>query len=91
LTQPKKVVAGSLVPLGTARLKTILEALGVARSNIAAQTGPEPTRQWRARRPQPEAELVAEIKAPIAVSRPTATGASIGCSGVSVANKAARQ
>jgi hypothetical protein len=38
-----------------------------------------------------EAELVAEIKAPIAVSRPTATGASIGRSGVSVANKAARQ
>jgi hypothetical protein len=72
-------------------VKTISEAFGVARSNIVARTGPGPIRQRRGRRPECEAELVAQIKALIVVSRPTATGAFIRCSGVSIANKVARQ
>jgi putative transposase len=47
-------------------VKTIADTLGVARSNLALQAAPERTRQRRGRRPQPEAELVAEIKALIA-------------------------
>ena len=47
-------------------MKAIADALGVARSNLVAQTVAQPTRQRRGRRPQPEAELVAEIKALIA-------------------------
>jgi putative transposase len=51
-------------------MKAIADALGVARSNLAAQTAAQRTRQRRGRPPQPEAELVAEIKALIA-SQPT--------------------
>jgi putative transposase len=51
-------------------VKTIADALGVARSNLAVQVVPERTRQRRGRPPQPEAALVAEIKALIA-SQPT--------------------
>ena len=47
-------------------MKTIADTLGVARSNLAAQVRCEQNRQPRGRRPQPEAELVAEIKALIA-------------------------
>lgn len=47
-------------------MKTIADTLGVARSNLAVQAAPERTRQRRGRRPQPEAELVAEIKVLIA-------------------------
>lgn len=47
-------------------MKTIADTLGVARSNLAVQAAPERTHQRRGRRPQPEAELVAEIKALIA-------------------------
>jgi putative transposase len=47
-------------------VKTIADTLGVARSNLAVQAAPERTHQRRGRRPQPEAELVAEIKALIA-------------------------
>ena len=47
-------------------MKAIADALGVARSNLAVQTVAQPTRQRRGRRPQPEAEIVAEIKALIA-------------------------
>jgi putative transposase len=47
-------------------VKTIADTLGVARSNLAVQAASERTRQRRGRRPQPEAELVAEIKALIA-------------------------
>ena len=47
-------------------MKTIADSLGVARSNLTVQAAPERTRQRRGRRPQPEAELVVEIKALIA-------------------------
>jgi putative transposase len=47
-------------------VKTIADTLGVARSNLAVQATPERTRQRRGRRPRPEVELVAEIKALIA-------------------------
>jgi len=47
-------------------MKTIADTLGVARSNLAMQVAPERTRQRRGRPPQPEAELVVEIKALIA-------------------------
>ncbi len=47
-------------------MKAIADTLGVARSNLALQAAPERTRQRRGRRPQPDAELVAEIKALIA-------------------------
>jgi putative transposase len=46
-------------------MKTIADALGVARSNLAVQAIAAP-RQRRGRRPQPDAELLAEIKATIA-------------------------
>jgi putative transposase len=46
-------------------VKTIADALGVARSNLAAKTSVAPRR--RGRRPQPEAELLAEIRRVIAV------------------------
>jgi putative transposase len=46
-------------------VKTIAEALGVARSNLAAKTSVAPRR--RGRLPQPEAELLAEIRQVIAV------------------------
>ena len=47
-------------------MKAISDALGVARSNLAAQTAARRTGQCRGRRPQPDAELVAEIKTLIA-------------------------
>ena len=47
-------------------MKTISDTLGVARSNLAEQAAPQRTQQPRGRRPQPEAELVAEIKLLIA-------------------------
>jgi putative transposase len=46
-------------------VKTIADALGVARSNLGAQAIAAP-RQRRGRRPQPDAELLAEIKEIIA-------------------------
>jgi putative transposase len=47
-------------------VKAISDTLGVARSNLAEQAAPQRTQQPRGRRPQPEAELVAEIKLLIA-------------------------
>jgi putative transposase len=47
-------------------VKAISDILGVARSNLAEQAAPQRTLQRRGRRPQPEAELVAEIKVLIA-------------------------
>lgn len=47
-------------------MKAISDILGVARSSLAEQAAPQRTRQRRGRRPQPEAELVAEIKVLIA-------------------------
>ena len=47
-------------------MKAISDTLGVARSNLAEQVAPQRTRKRRGRRPQPEAELVAEIKVLIA-------------------------
>ena len=47
-------------------MKTIAEAVGVARSNLVVQAAAPPLRQRRGRRPQPEAALLAEIKALIA-------------------------
>ena len=51
-------------------MKAISDTLGVARSNLAEQAAPQRTRQRRGRRPQPEAELVAEIKLLIASVQP---------------------
>jgi putative transposase len=47
-------------------VKTTCDALGVARSNLIARVAPSPTHQRRGRRPQPEDELLAEIKVTIA-------------------------
>jgi putative transposase len=47
-------------------VKTISDTLGVARSSLAAQAAPKTARQRRGRRPQPENELLAEIKEVIA-------------------------
>ena len=47
-------------------MKAIAEALGVARSNLIAQTTAATPRRRRGRRPRPEAELLAEIKQTIA-------------------------
>ena len=47
-------------------MKAICNTLGVARSNLAEQAAPQRTSQRRGRRPQPEADLVAEIKVLIA-------------------------
>lgn len=47
-------------------MKTIADTLGVARSNLAAHAAPKTARQRRGRRPQPEDELLAEIKQAIA-------------------------
>lgn len=46
-------------------MKRVAETLGVARSNLIVQAA-APTTRRRGRRPQPEAELLAEIKAAIA-------------------------
>jgi len=43
-------------------VKAIADTLGVARSNLTVQARLERSRQRRGRRPQPEAELVAEIR-----------------------------
>jgi putative transposase len=50
-------------------VKTIADVLGVARSNLAAQAAATPPHR-RGRRPQPEAELLVEIKQVIA-AQPT--------------------
>jgi putative transposase len=47
-------------------VKTIAEAVGVARSNLVVQAAASTLRQRRGRRPQPEDELLAEIKDTIA-------------------------
>jgi len=47
-------------------MTAIADALGVARSNLIAQVAPQAIKQRRGRRPQPDGELVAEIKALIA-------------------------
>jgi putative transposase len=47
-------------------MKTVADALGVARSNLAVQAASAPIRQRRGRRPQPDAALLAEINAIIA-------------------------
>jgi putative transposase len=47
-------------------VKAISDALGVARSNLAVQAAAKRGWQRRGRRPQPEAELLTEIKALIA-------------------------
>jgi hypothetical protein len=47
-------------------VKTIAETLGVARSNLVVQAATETTGARRGRRPAPEDELLAEIKATIA-------------------------
>ena len=47
-------------------MKTVADTLGVTRSNLAVQATCERSRRRRGRRPHPEAELVAEIKALIA-------------------------
>jgi transposase len=93
LAQPKKTaVAVTLARAGRLAVEAISDTLGVARSNLAVQAAAKRSRQRRGRRPQPEAELVAEIKgADSPVNRPTVTGASMRCSGVSAANRAVRQ
>jgi putative transposase len=47
-------------------VKTIAEAVGVAQSNLVVQAAASTLRQRRGRRPQPEDELLAEIKDTIA-------------------------
>lgn len=47
-------------------MKTIAETVGVARSNLVEQAVQRTTRERRGRQPQPEDELLAEIKAAIA-------------------------
>jgi putative transposase len=47
-------------------MKTVADVLGVARSNLSAQAAPTRTPQRRGRRPEPDAALLAEIKAIIA-------------------------
>lgn len=47
-------------------MKTVADALGVARSNLAEQAAPTTLRQCRGRRAQPDAALLAEIKELIA-------------------------
>ena len=51
-------------------MKTVSDALGVARSNLAVQLAANATRQRRGRRPQPEGDLLAEIKETMA-AQPT--------------------
>ena len=47
-------------------MKTIAETIGVARSNVVVQAAAPTLRLRRGRRPQPEDELLAEIKDTIA-------------------------
>ena len=42
-------------------MKTVADALGVARSNLAEQVAAAPSEERRGRKPQPESELLAEI------------------------------
>ena len=42
-------------------MKTVADALGVARSNLAEQLAAAPSEERRGRKPQPESELLAEI------------------------------
>jgi hypothetical protein len=44
-------------------MKTVADTLDVARSNLAVQAAPAPDRQRRGRPQQPEADLLAQIKA----------------------------
>lgn len=67
LAQPKKtVVAVALTGSRGYPVKRVAQTLGVARSNLLAQTAASTTRQRRGRRPELEDELLAEIKAAIA-------------------------
>jgi len=61
----KTVVARALADAGRGAVKTIADALGVARSNLAAQATAAPHRR-RGRPPQPDTELLTEIKQVIA-------------------------
>ena len=80
-------------------MKTIAETVGVARSNLVVQAAASTLRQRRGRRPQPEDELLAEIKGTIAgQSTPasaragsTAIGAFMLCFGDSAANRVPRR
>src|SRR5689334_4108764 len=47
-------------------MKAVADVLGVARSNLAVQAAPARAARPRGRRPQPDAALLAEIKAIIA-------------------------
>ena len=47
-------------------MKAVADVLGVARSNLAVQAAPATVRQRRGRQPQPDAMLLAEIKAIVA-------------------------
>jgi putative transposase len=47
-------------------VKTVAEALGVARSNLVVQVAAQTTRQRRGRRPEPEAQLLTDIREIIA-------------------------
>ena len=71
-------------------MKPISDTLGVARSNLVEQAAGA-TRQRRGRRPQPEAALLAEIKALIAGQPTYGYRASMPCSADSGASKAARR
>ncbi len=62
----KTAVALALVRSGWHPMKTVADTLGVARSNLAVQAKPPRTPQRRGRPPQPDAELLAGIKAIIA-------------------------
>jgi transposase-like protein len=66
LHSQKTAVAVALARTGRHAVTAISDALGVARSNLAAQTAARRTGQCRGRRPRPDAELVAEIKTLIA-------------------------
>ena len=65
LVQPKKAVARALVHAGRHAVKTVADALGVARSNLAVSARAVLLRR-RGRLPQREAQLLAEIKQTIA-------------------------
>ena len=67
LAQPKKRLLRSPLPAREGHLmKRVAETLGVARSNLVVQAAASTTRQRRGRRPQPETELLVEIKTAIA-------------------------
>ena len=61
----KKAVARTLIRSGRYAMKTVADTLGVARSNLAA-VAVEASCSRRGRRPQPETDLLAEIKQIIA-------------------------